>query len=49
MTGTGLGLFGLTLAIGMALVVGIRRLPTVRAQLVALALLAVALLLVNGT
>jgi len=43
MIGTGLGLAALTLAIGMALVAGIRHLPTVRAQLVALALLAVVL------
>ena len=43
MIGTGLGLAALTLAVGLALVVGIRFLPTVRGQLVALALLAVAL------
>ena len=43
MIGTGLALAGLTLAVGLALVVGIRSLPTVRDQLVALALLAVAL------
>lgn len=43
MIGTGLGLAALTLVVGLAIVVGIRVLPTVRGQLVALALLAVAL------